>query len=209
MEYAAHQISRFPTYLDYLAHVRRSSATPNGVIGANIMWRQMPGAMQRMRTVREWASLDDAAIWKEALPGLNRYVMTYREDVLGQAISWAKALQTQQWTHADKSNGRVPKYDFALIDALYWDILAHNMAWKSWFAQHGIHPLRVKYEDVVADPVGEVTRVLTFLGLELPAGVIPQGSFRRQRDRTNDDWRRRCEEDFAARHIQVQTYQPA
>ena len=64
----------------------------------------------------------------------------------------------------------------------------HNAAWREWFAEFGISPHVVRYEDLAADMV-EVTRgILDFLGLSLPAGREIRPRHRRQADRLNDEW---------------------
>jgi LPS sulfotransferase NodH len=210
VEFEAHQKREFSTYLEYLAHVRHCSTTPNGVLGARIMWRQMPGALTRMRSIAGWADFGQLELWQHALPGLDKFVFTYREDVLTQAVSWAKAIQTRQFTSEDKGNGHRPRYKFWDIDTLHWDIHAHNLAWETWFAAHGVTPHRVKYEDVVTNPAARVLETLEFLGIRRPSQHLElELRFKIQRNRLNDRWRVRWLTEAAARHIQPQVYKPA
>lgn len=207
VEWAAHQDRAFRTYQDYLAHVRTNSTTANGVCGVNIMWRQMPGALARLRGVAGWEDLDDLQLWHRAIPDLTHFIFTYRSDVLGQAISWAIAHQTRQFTSTDPRQGE-PEFDFWLIDTYYWDIQAHNLAWRSWFARFGIEPLLVCYEDVLADPTGSVMSALEFLGLDPLAGMSQVSNLRRQRSELNDQWRERWQAEAENRHIQPSQYAP-
>lgn len=206
VEFAAHQQRRFRTYYEYLQHVRGASATRNGVRGVNIMWRQMPGALERMRRVAGWENCTDIELWHKALPGLSKFVFTYREDTLAQAVSWARAIQTQKFTSRDEGNGREPEYLFWLIDALLGDIHAHNLGWESWFERFGIHPLRVKYEDVLADPAGQVREVLRHLGVAEPRRITIASQFSPQRDGLNAEWRERWLKEQSANHITPRDY---
>ncbi len=207
-EAAAHRQKPFRTYADYLAYVRRQSATPNGVIGVNVMWRQMPGALNRMRRIQGWERLGDLELWQRALPGLRRFVYTYRSDVLGQAISWTRAAQTRQFTSLDVKRAE-PNYDSSLIEFYHMEIEAHCLAWEAWFTANGIEPLRVRYEDLLADPVGTVRTAVQFLGLELPAGYEPRSRYSVQRDRLTEVWRERALADRAGRYIRPEQYEPA
>ena len=92
-----------------------------------------------------------------------------REDVVGQAVSWARAEQTGHWQGGDRSSAE-PRLDLDQIDGLVRTIKEHNAAWSTWFEQQGVGPYFVSYEDVVADPRHAVQGLLDRLGVELPSG---------------------------------------
>lgn len=175
---------------DYRVFVRAAksaSSTPNGVFAARVMW----GTMHRIvggldtppRTRSELDILSDAF-------GPLLLVHVQRDDVVGQAVSWARAEQTGYWQEGDRSSAE-PRLDLDQIDELVRTIREHNAAWKSWFHQHGVEPYSVRYEDVVADPRRAVQELLDRLGVELPSDWRPESPHRRQADEINAEWVRR------------------
>lgn len=126
--------------------------------------------------------------------GQIRFVYLYRRDVAAQAVSWARAEQTQIWHDSgdgEQNPAREPAYKFDEIHGYARLIDAHNEAWDRWFLNQGIRPHRVVYEDLDGDPVGTVQRVLRFLGLGLPQGQRIAASNRRMADRVSALWTER------------------
>jgi trehalose 2-sulfotransferase len=85
------------------------------------------------------------------------------------------------------SGGHEPRFDRDLIAKLVNTIHAHEAAWQAWFADQGIAPHGITYEDLAADPVGVPQAVLDFLGLVLPADRVITVRDRRQADDLNAD----------------------
>ena len=159
------------SFEDYVTTLLRKKTSPNGVFGVKVHWGQL----------RSLGGSDPA----DLLPGL-RYVHIRREDVLRQAISWVRALQTNQWASSHD----------ALHDAafdreqirLYLDrIRAEDSAWEEFFAARSIAPCRVVYERLVDEPAGTVRAVLGFLGIDDPGQVAPL-TLERQADALTDEW---------------------
>jgi LPS sulfotransferase NodH len=70
-------------------------------------------------------------------------------------------------------------------------IREHNAAWSTWFAEQGVEPHSVTYEDVTGNPRQAVHGILDHLGIELPTTWRPAARQRRQADAVNADWIRR------------------
>ena len=66
-------------------------ATSNGIYGLKIFAHQY-----------DW--IEGQTQWTSMLPNL-RFIFLRRRDMLGQAISWARALQTGQYRHGQTSTG--------------------------------------------------------------------------------------------------------
>jgi LPS sulfotransferase NodH len=175
---------------DYRVFVRaalRAGSTPNGVFAARVMWGTMHrivGGLDPLPGTR--SELD---ILVDAFGPL-LLVHVRRDDVVGQAVSWARAEQTGYWQDGDRSAAE-PRLDLDQIDELVRTIKEHNAAWSTWFEQHGVEPYFVMYEDVVADPRHAVHGLLDRLGVELPSDWRPESPHRRQADEVNADWVRR------------------
>jgi trehalose 2-sulfotransferase len=112
-----------------------------------------------------------------------------RQDRVGQAVSWARAEQTGYWQDGDRRAAE-PRLDLGSIHELMRTIRAHEAAWAGWFADQGITPYRVTYEEVTADPGPAVLGILDHLDIQPPAGWRPRPRERRQADGTNAAWAR-------------------
>ncbi|CCV16096.1 Stf0 family sulfotransferase [Mesorhizobium sp. STM 4661] len=118
------------------------------------------------------------------------WVLLERRDLLGQAISLAKAMQDGAWTsgeHAVKD----AEYTVEGIEAALAKIIAGNGRWSAYFARSGIEPLHIFYEDIHDDFDSACQRMGRLLGLEAPVPATAQVDMQQQRNAQNDDWRRR------------------
>jgi LPS sulfotransferase NodH len=126
----------------------------------------------------------------------DRFVHITRADVIGQAISHERAMQTGAWTAQHKEAGR-PEFTPEKIRATVHGFLQDNQAWEALFRNYDVEPYRLSYEALCADFEGELARVLAYLDVDLstvdlPAAVRSATShFKTQRDALNDDWRAR------------------
>ncbi len=93
----------------------------------------------------------DLAVLEDAFGAL-RFVHLRRCDVVGQAVSWARAEQSAYWQNGDEVRAQ-PRLDLAQLDNLVGTIRDHNVAWRSWFAAEAVEPLSVEYEFLATDPV--------------------------------------------------------
>lgn len=173
------------------AYVRAALAagtTSNGVFGGRIMAETLP------ELIGDLAAESGAAVTDVELLGAHlgrlRFVHLRRRDVVAQAVSWAKALQTHFWHpgEAVQPGGQDPHYDEELIGRLVAAIETFEADWDQWFAAHGILPHQVVYEELAADPLGTAHEVLDYLGLHVPPGRQLVIGHRRQADDVNADW---------------------
>jgi trehalose 2-sulfotransferase len=171
-------------YRRFARAVRAEGSSPNGVFAARVMWgtmsRVVDGLAPGPRTGRDVTVLEDAF-------GPLRLVYLRRQDVLGQAVSWARAEQTGYWQEDDRPAAE-PRLDLGRIEQLVRTVQDHDAGWARWFAAQDRAPHRVTYEDVTADPGRAVLGILDHLGLELPAGWRPAPRQRRQADHVNAAW---------------------
>lgn len=125
--------------------------------------------------------------WTEALPNLH-FIRFRRLDLLGQAISWVRAAQTQQFRASDPATGATT-YDADAIALRLHQICQRSARWDMYFARTGLNHLEITYEEVVADPTAAVARVASHLGV---AEAMPRPShFCMQRDSESAAWRAR------------------
>ena len=174
------------------AYVRAALAagtTPNGVFGARIMAETMPELIDDLAAADPGSAVTGVELLSAHL-GRLRFVHLRRRDVVAQAVSWAKALQTHYWHpgEAVEPGGRHPHYDEELIGRLVAAIETFEATWNHWFDAHSIVPCQVFYEELAADPPRAAQRVLDFLGLDLPPDRQLVIGHRRQADQINADW---------------------
>ncbi len=148
-------------------------ATPNGVYGVKVFSDVFDNPREP---------------WCARLPNLS-FVSFEREDLLAQAISWARAVQSGQYLSAEPAAVQ-PSYDPALI-AYFLRVAARGQArWRQFFARNGLTPLRLTYEDLVADPQAAVDRIARLVDVEAPP-IDHTNAPSIQRDDLSAQWRER------------------
>lgn len=114
-----------------------------------------------------------------------RWIRIRRDDRLRQAVSLARAFETQQWL-ACQPVSREAEYDSALIARCEAMITAHEAGWDDYFARRGVEPLCVTYEMLAKDHDATIRRILAFLGEGGVAAPPPQ--LQRQADTLTEEW---------------------
>jgi LPS sulfotransferase NodH len=124
----------------------------------------------------------------------DRFVHITRADVIGQAISHERAVQTGAWT-AQVEETRRAEFLPDRIRSTVHSIVAENHAWEALFRRYDVEPYRLSYEALCADFDGELTKLLVYLDVDpstvdVPAAVRSATShFKTQRDAQSEDWR--------------------
>ena len=162
--------------------------TSNGVFGGRIMAETLPELIGGLAAASEPAVSDVDLLGAQL--GRLRFVHLRRRDVVAQAVSWARSLQTHFWHpgEAVEPGGQDPRYDEELVGRLVATIEGAEADWTTWFASHRIVPCEVTYEELAADPLRTAHRVLDHLGLEVPPDRHLVVGHRRQADQLNADW---------------------
>lgn len=164
--------------------------TSNNVFGGRLMAETMPELIAGLAaSAPRPADTDDLGLLIAQF-GRLRFVHLRRRDVIAQAVSWAKALQTHFWHphEAVAPGGQEPRYDEVLIGQLVATIESAEADWATWFNAHGIVAHEVTYEELAADPRSAAQGVLDYLGLTVPHGRQLIVRHHRQADQVNADW---------------------
>jgi trehalose 2-sulfotransferase len=190
----APELAAARTYADYLEWVRGRATTPNGVLGAKVMWGHLGDLMVRLGGD---ISRPLETIERE-FPGAS-YVRVRRADKAPQAISLWRALQTQRWRDDgchDPGERRAPRYHFRAIDHLVNQLARQEAAWDDAFRRARIEPLTLTFDEIADDLPAAVQRVLGFLRVDARgvAPVLP--AMRRQADLLSLEWLERYEQDL-------------
>ncbi len=179
-------------------YVRRAitvSMSDNGVFSTKMHWAQMEWLLGMLRTLPpgDYDTPDHelAARW---FPN-PRYIHVWRRDTARQAISYYRAVRSARWFVLEGEEDARSAADTALDEVDYlqlrWceDMLVrHEQKWQRFFAQGGITPFDICYEDFVTDYEATVRGVLDYLPVELPPGYeIPPPAVQKQADGRSEE----------------------
>lgn len=159
-------------------------ATENGVYGFKLFMSQFDAVIETR--------------WAVRLPNLS-FLHLERRDVLGQALSWARAIQTGRYRSTSASTGEA-FYDPEQIRNCLSRLIIEQARWRGYFAANGLNPMTIVYEDLVCDP----GTVIETIGRQMTQDEAPQIdpaliNLEIQRDGTSAEWRRR----FVAEHADL------
>jgi LPS sulfotransferase NodH len=129
-----------------------------------------------------------------------KFVFLRRRNLIRQAISAQVASVTRQWTADWPRAGdvRVEDYSYAELKRRFEALAQQNAKWERFFVLFGIEPLRVAYEDFLADQDGCLAAINAFVGGERAAPEPMGDAFRVEPQSTelNTIWERRFRSDF-------------
>jgi LPS sulfotransferase NodH len=161
--------------------ILRLGVTSNGVYAAKLFASQFAAFSRRVR-------------WTARLPNLH-FVYLCRDDLLGQAISWARALQTEQFRSTQRPK-RAALYDAGLIRSQLMAIVQERARWEAFFARTGIAPLRISHERFLEDPSGHVGLVAGLV--DVTGATVDESKIKlvMQRDALTEEWRQRFRTEY-------------
>ncbi|MEA3002280.1 MAG: trehalose 2-sulfotransferase [Sphingomonadales bacterium] len=152
------------------------ATTPNGVYGVKLFTRQFDLTMK--------------SGWIHRLPDPH-FISLERRDLLGQAISYVRAVQTGQFRAGPEKQGE-PRYDARAIARTIARLADDEARWRRYFARNGIRPLWLTYEQLAAGPEAAVAAVAAGIGLDEEVRIDwPAVQLVVQRDAMSDEWRSR------------------
>jgi LPS sulfotransferase NodH len=156
--------------------ILRLGATPNGVYALKLFASQFTAVSRRLR-------------WMDLLPNLH-FVYLSRDDLLGQAVSWARALQTERYRSTQPAK-QAAVYDAVLIRSQLMTIARERAQWEAFFARTGIEPLRIVYERFLEDRSSFVDLIANLVDVENPVIDQRKVDVAVQRDAVTEEWKQR------------------
>ncbi len=178
-------------FTDYVRGVVKFTATSNAVFGFRLEAWDLERFVERLRHSGEFGPTQarEIKLLRSAFPRL-RCVQLTRDDKLRQAVSKARAMQTDLWVVApEKGTGVEPKFDPNLIRHCLQSSAKAEHTWAEFFERNEIRPLGITYEDLCADYEGTVRRVLDYVEIRLPRNFsLGAPKTVRQADVITDDW---------------------
>src|ERR1700736_246958 len=116
-------MGRFKAYSpsDYIAKLLAHRTSKNGVFGMKVHFPHFEAFLKQYPALLE------------ALSPMT-YIYIHREDKVAQAVSMAKALQTNQWSSRMENGSKPPlRYDRVLIAKSMKEIELQDAGWLQWF----------------------------------------------------------------------------
>ncbi len=153
----------------YVDSVLEHGTAGTGCFGMRIMWSDMAAFLERLRLL--YPNVDSDVGRLRDVFGVERFVHLSRDDRVGQAVSLVLARQTGLWhRHADGSERErnappaPPRYDHDEINAALCLLDAEAVGWSVWFDEGEIVPLAITYEELAANPIDTLIRVIEHVG---------------------------------------------
>lgn len=166
------------SWADYWGRIQAVRTGPNGIFSYKMFMSNM------LEIARSHPDLHRRIV-------STHVVYLTREDTLGQAISYSRAIRSRAW-FADVLGEKPVEYSQQHITSCIRSIHRQKAFWENVFRVTGTEVLRVTYEQFQGDPEEVMERVAGFIGVELPAcDLVDIPILRVQRDTTSDEWRER------------------
>lgn len=180
----------------FVATALRIHTSPNGVHGVKLFYDHLYASP--FTTLAAQRGLPPEAALRLYYPGA-QYIHLSRRDLRGQALSYYRALQTDVW-FASAPGQRLapvrlgvpdtPPLNPAKVLECERDICHEEQSWAQFYQRQRITPLRLIYEDLIANMPFHVARVLAWLHLDPQAAYqTPPPRLRQQRDALTQAWR--------------------
>ena len=163
---------------EYWNKVKSVRTSPNGVFGYKMFMANYLVFGRTHPTLLQQISPD-------------RVIYLTRKDLLGQAISYSKAIKSNAW-FSGVSNSQTVEYDTAHIDQCKGMLISQQNFWEDLFKLTNAQVLRINYEELLEFPAETVATVAEFVGTKISFDSqlqIPNTKV--QRDQVTSDWRKR------------------
>ena len=165
---------------------RRTS--PNGVFGIKCFPMQLEALVEGNPALL-------SSVMQVLLPRgrAKRVVHLGRRDRIAHIVSYARATLSGIW-RKEQESGPAPEPEYsqeALATADRW-LALQEAAWAGMYKDLAIEPLRLWYEDAIADPEGAVRQVADHLGVAIdPQAAVAVPPVERQSRGAGADWAER------------------
>jgi LPS sulfotransferase NodH len=160
---------------EHILNLIEKNTTPNGVFGTKAHFLQAVN----------FVGLDNI---ERLYPAPLKYISLRRRDFVRQGISLARAVQTNSY-NSDVQPSKEPIYNYYQILQCIREVRVDAKGWETYFHQRGIEPLRIVYEDFVADQGGTLRNIFEFLKIAIPENFQTPVSRRKiQSDSLSDLW---------------------
>ena len=116
-------------------------------------------------------------------------IYVYRPDVVSQAVSFWRAVQTRVWRGQGQSQFRDARatYHAGAIAHIITMLRGQEEGWRNWFAEENVKPMEIPYPVLWRNLTQVVGDILESLGLD--RRLAPEPVLERQADqRSTNGW---------------------
>jgi LPS sulfotransferase NodH len=199
---ALHRLNSAGDFGAYVRDITEATVTSNEIFGFKLMSWYLDDFLGRLRETRAFggSGTSDLDLLRNAFPRL-QFVRIVRRNKLRQALSKARAVQTNLWKvqEGKRAQGE-PQFDPSLIERCLNEGEQQEEIWNRFFQRIGIEPFRIEYETLCADYERTIRAVLGFLKISVQGRVhIGAPLTIKQSDNVSNAW----EERFLKEHSAV------
>ncbi|WP_163727666.1 trehalose 2-sulfotransferase [Mycolicibacterium psychrotolerans] len=168
-------------------YIRTVGRTPNGVWGGKLMWNQTPLLLQRAEGLHDRSGTGLLAAIRDVIGSDPVLIHVYRPDVVSQAVSFWRAVQTRVWRgRPDPVRDARAEYHSGAIAHVVTMLRAQEEGWRTWFAEENVEPMDVPYPVLWRNLTEVVASVLEAVGQD--PRLAPRPVLERQADQRSDEW---------------------
>lgn len=191
--------------VEFQMHLWENGSTPNGVFGLKHSFYE-PGFRQLIDLLHTFPicppeEINRARIWEHAFPN-HRHIFMTRRNKVRLAVSWWKAIQSQEWhrrsgaptKYIDLSNA----YSFEAIHHLYNECAMREAGIQGFFTEGKLVPLILVYEDFFQEYEKTVRKVLEFVGVDMAGKSILPPNLAPITDHSSEEWTQHFREELQA-----------
>jgi LPS sulfotransferase NodH len=151
------------------------------------MWNQTPLLLDRAKGLPDRSGEGLLAAIRDVIGSDPVLVHVYRPDVVSQAVSFWRAVQTRVWRgRPDPSRDERAEYHAGAIAHVVRMLRAQEEGWRNWFAEEGVTPMEVPYPVLWRNLTEIVGDVLAALGQD--RRLAPAPVLERQANQRSDEW---------------------
>lgn len=189
-------------YGEIQQHLWEAGSTHNGIFGCKHSFSE-PRFSRLIEELRQFPTCPSAqtnrtAIWEYAFPNHKHIFMTRRNKVR-LAVSWWKAIQTQEWHLRPGQSHRAMdlsnSYNYEAINHLYNECSMREAGIQDFFAEGGIVPLNIFYEDFIEGYELTLRTILEYVDAGNQPAKIPPPPLAKTADEVSEEWVQRFRED--------------
>ncbi len=168
-------------------YIRTVGRTPNGIWGGKLMWNQTPLLLQRAAGLPDRSGDGLLSAIRDVIGSDPALVHVYRPDIVSQAVSFWRAVQTRVWRgRPDPTRDSRTEYHAAAIAHIVTLMREQETGWQAWFEEENIEPIEISYPVLWRNLTKYVAAVLEALGQD--PRLAPPPVLERQADQCSDEW---------------------
>jgi len=186
---------RLSSHAELQNHLWSVGSTSNGIFGVKHSYCE-PHFSKIIEMLRKFPTCpphekNRAKIWEYAFPN-HRHIFMTRRNKVRLAVSWWKAIQSQEWHRPQgttpRSVDRSDGYSFDAINHLYNECSMREAGIQEFFSEGNITPLTIMYEDFIRQYEQTVGTTLEYLELDAGSVAVGPPQLTRTADAVSEEW---------------------